>query len=298
MKIMKYVLLGSLGNINKPLAEKLIAAGNQVTIVSSNVEREVQITAIGAKAAIGSVEDVNFLTNAFTGTDAIFTLIPPVHDTANWKQYIHTIGKNFADAIKASGVKKVVNLSSIGAHLPDGCGPVSGLYFAELELNKLDEVAIKHLRPGYFYTNLFANIGMIKHNGILGNNYGADNTIVLSHPNDIAVVAAEELINLDFTGKSILYVASDERTSKQITAVIGTAIGIPNLPYVEFTDEQNINGAIQAGLPKEIAFNFIEMGKAMRSGEMFADYKKHPVEFGKTKLEDFAKEFATAYQNS
>jgi uncharacterized protein YbjT (DUF2867 family) len=295
---MKYVLSGSLGNINRPLAIQLIAAGHQVTIISSKAEREPAIAAIGAKAVIGSVEDVAFLTQTFKGADAVFTLIPPVDDAADWKAYIHSIGKNFAAAIKASGVKKVVNLSSIGADQAEGCGPVTGLHFAELELNKLDDADIKHLRPGFFYTNLFANIGMIKNAGILGNNYGADAPIIMTHPNDIAAVAAEELLKLDFNGKSVRYVASDEPTSKEITAVLGAAIGQPNLPYVEFTDEQNLGGIIQAGLPAEIARNFVEMGKAARTGKMFEDYRKHPVQLQKTKLEDFAKEFAAAYDNA
>jgi uncharacterized protein YbjT (DUF2867 family) len=295
---MKYVLSGSLGHINKPLAKQLIVAGHQVTVISSNPERVQAITEIGATPAIGSVEDEAFLTSVFTGADAVFILIPPVEDTSDWKGYIHGIGKNFAAAIKASGVKKVVNLSSTGTHMADGCGPVSGLHYAELELNSLEGVNIKHLRPGFFYTNLFSNIGMIKNAGIFGNNNGADNIIVLTHPNDIAVVAAEELLGLNFTGKSVRYVASDERSSKDITAVLGQAIGQPNLPYVEFTDEQNLNGMIQAGLPAELARNFVEMGAAARSGEMFADYKKHKGELGKTKLEDFAKEFAAVYANS
>ena len=294
---MKYVLSGSLGHINKPLTQKLVAAGNDVTVISSKAERAAEIEALGAKAAIGNLDNVDFVTTTFTGADAVFTLIPPIHHTDNWKQSIHDIGKIFADAIKASGVKKVVNLSSIGAHMPTGCGPVSGLHFAEEELNKLGDVAIKHLRPGYFYTNLFSNMDMIKRAGIIGNNFGPDATIVMTHPNDIAEVAAEELLKLDFESHTIRYIASDERTNQDIAKALGQAIGKPELPYVEFTDEQNLEGAIQAGLPRELAVNFIEMGTALRSGEMIADYKKHPVALSKTKLEDFAKEFAAVYNN-
>src|SRR5580658_1716270 len=179
---MKYILSGSLGNINKPLTQKLVAAGHDVTVISSHEARKPEIEALGAKAAIGSVEDVTFLTETFNGADAVFELIPPpVTVPADWKACIRHIGKNFADAIKASGVKKVVQLSSIGAHMPEGCGPVSGIHFAELELDALEGVDVIHLRPGYFYTNLFAMIGLIKHAGILGNNFGADQKVVMVH---------------------------------------------------------------------------------------------------------------------
>ena len=128
---MKYVITGSAGNISKPLALQLLKAGHEVTVIARNAANLSVLTEAGAKAAIGSVEDVTFLTETFTGADAVYTMVPPVHASTDWKGYIGIIGKNYTAAIKASGVKYVVNLSSIGAHLEDGCGPVSGLYRVE-----------------------------------------------------------------------------------------------------------------------------------------------------------------------
>jgi len=295
---MKYVLTGALGNISKPLAEKLVAAGHDVTIISSNPERSAAITKIGATPAIGKVEDADFLTKTFTGATAVYTMVPPTLSAPHWKEHISGVGKIFATAISASGVKKVVNLSSIGAHMPNGGGPVSGIHFAEEALNALPNVDVKHLRPAYFYLNLLSSVGMIKNAGFYGNNFGGDQLLPLTHPIDIAAAAAEELLSLKFTGKSYRYIVSDERTSKEIASVLGAAIGKPGLPYVEFTDEDNLKGMLQAGLPEEPARNYVEMGSAIRSGEMNADFNRNKVISGKTKLEDFAKEFAAAYTNA
>lgn len=296
---MKYVVLGSLGNISKPLAEKLIAAGNDVTIVSSKAERAEQIILMGAKAAIGSVEDVPFLTKTFTGADAVYTMVPPNFGASDWKQYIAGIGENYAEAIHGAGVKNVVNLSSMGAHMPRGCGPVSGLFFVEKALNGLAGVNVKHLRPGFFYPNLLSNVSMIKNMGIMGGNYGDQATMVLAHPDDIAEVAAEELLNLSFTGKSVHYIASDEKTTNEVAAILGSAIGKPELPWVNFKDEDTLAGMLQSGVPEEIAKNYAEMGAAMHSGEMESDYfRNHPTVFGKTKLEAFAPVFAAVYAQS
>lgn len=296
---MKFVVTGSLGNISKPLAEKLVAAGHDVTVVSSKAEKVAQIEALGAKAAIGSVEDVDFLTKTFTGADAVYTMVPPNFGSGNWKKYIAGIGENYAEAIHASGVKNVVSLSSMGAHMSEGCGPVSGLYFVEKELNALDKVNVRHLRPGFFYTNLLANAGMAKHMGIIGSNYGENAKLVLVHPSDIAEVAAEELQGLSFKGKSIRYIASDEKTTGEVADILGKAIGKPELPWVNFKDEDSIGGMLQAGLPEDVAKNYAEMGAAMRSGEMASDYLKNkPSEFGKTKLEAFAPVFAAVYSQS
>jgi uncharacterized protein YbjT (DUF2867 family) len=299
MEIMKYIVTGSLGNISKPLAEKLIAAGHRVTVVSSKAEKVAQIEALGAKAEIGSVDDIAFLTATFMGADAVYTMVPPNFGAGDWKKYIGGIGENYAESIKASGVKNVVNLSSVGAHMPDGCGPVSGLYFVEKALNALSGVNVRHLRPGFFYTNFLGNIGMIRQMGIIGANYGEGSKLALVHPDDIAEAAFGELSGLSFTGKSIRYVVSDEKTTHQVANILGKAIGKPDLPWVNFKDEDLLAGLLNAGLPDEIAKNYVEMGSAMRSGEMVAEYNSNrPTLFGKIKLETYAPVFAAIYSQT
>lgn len=292
---MKITLTGSLGNISKPLAQKLIGAGHQVTIISSDENKAEAIKALGATPAIGSVNDTAFVTKAFTGADAIYTMVPPNFGATNYREYIASIGRVYAEAIKTSGVKKVVNLSSIGAHLPSGTGPIAGIHDVENIFAGLDGVAIKHLRAAYFYVNFYANADMIKHAGILGSNFGAGANLVLVHPNDIADAAAEEL-QQDFTGKSIRYVSSDERTAGEVAAILGKVIGKPELPWVEFSDEDNYNGMVQAGLTEEVARVYTEMGASARSGKLYEHYfANRPAQLGKTKLEDFAVEFAKVF---
>ncbi|HNX56262.1 MAG TPA: NAD(P)H-binding protein [Prolixibacteraceae bacterium] len=296
---MKFVVTGSLGNISLPLTRKLLAEGHEVTVISSKHEKVELIEAMKAKAAIGSVTDLGFLSRVFSDADAVYTMVPPFFGAPDWKKYIADVGQNYAEAIKVSGVKNVVNLSSIGAHMPDGCGPVSGLFYVEKALNELRDVNVKHLRPGFFYTNLLANAGMAKQTGVIGGNYGEGATLTLVYPGDIAEVAAEEMLNLDFSGKSIRYIMSEEKTTNEIAAVLGKAIGKPDLTWVNFSDEQTIGGMLQAGAPEEIARNYAEMGGAIRSGEMISDYLKNkPSVFGKTKLESWAPVFASAYQQA
>ena len=291
---MKYVVVGSLGNISKPLSEKLIAAGHDVTIITSHQDKVEAIEALGATAAVGSVEDLQFLKQTFKGADAVYTMVPPKWDAQNWKEWIGGIGQNYAAAIKDTDVKFVVNLSSVGAHMPDGCGPVSGLYKAERALNALKDVNIKHLRPAYFYQNLLAQVGLIQHAGVMGGNFG-DLSFPIVHPSDITDAAAEELLNLSFTGHSVRYIAGDEVTGTDIASVLGKAINKPDLKWVVFSDEDNLNGLLQAGLSEEVSKNYTEMGKAVRTGEMSEEYEKNKPVLSKIKLTDFATEFAAGF---
>ncbi|MEO8414031.1 MAG: NAD(P)H-binding protein [Ginsengibacter sp.] len=297
---MKYVIIGSLGNTSKPISIKLISTGNEVTIVTSRKENIKTIEALGAAAAVGSVEDADFLTDTFMGAGAVFTLVPPTLSATDWKSWIEGIGKNYAKAIEASGVKFVVNLSSIGADLPGGVGPVTGLHRVEETLNKLTGVNIKHLRPAYFYFNLFSNIPLIKNAGIMGSNFAIkEKKFPIVHPDDVAIAAAEELMRLDFSGHSARYIVGDEVSTDEIAAEIGGAIDKPGLPWVYFTNEQAFDGMKGAGLQDEIAKNYVEMGDAINSGKMSEDYwKHHPDTLGKIKLVDFAKEFAQIYKES
>lgn len=291
---MKFVVTGSLGNISKPLAQSLIAAGHNVTVISSQPDRAKEIEALGASAAIGNLRDAAFLTRTFTGADAIYTMAPPSFTEADYRKYFNEIAHTYADSIKASGVKHVVNLSSIGAHLPDGTGQIKGLYDAEHILNALEDMNIVHLRPSYFYTNFYNNVAMIKHAGILGGNYPAEGRMVMVHPADIADVAAET-IQQNFNGKKVQYVASDDISLAEATKLLGNAIGKPELPWVEFSDEQALDGMLQAGVPDDLARNFVEMGNAIKSGILFEDYDRNKPVISGRKFASFADEFASKF---
>jgi len=292
---MKIIVTGSLGNISKPLAKKLITNGHDVTIISSDANKVNDIEALGAKAAIGSIADVDFLVQTFEGADAVYTMIPPNFAATNYRKYVGDSAKSYAEAIKRAGIKRIVNLSSIGADIDGGTGQISGVHDAEITLNALEGVAIKHVRAGFFYTNFYNNIPMINQ-GFMGSNYSSQTRLVMTHPQDIADIVAEELQNT-FTGKSVRYVVSDDRTFDEIVRVLGAAVGKPDLKWVEFTDEQSYDGMLQGGLSPELARNFTEMGTAIRSAILWKDFDTTGgVISGKIKLEEFAKELAERLQ--
>ncbi|TDW47861.1 uncharacterized protein YbjT (DUF2867 family) [Flavobacterium sp. 270] len=291
---MKIIISGSLGNIGKSLTEKLVNEGHNVTVISSNADRKAAIETLGAKAAIGSISDASFLTKTFAGADALFAMTPPNMGGSNVIENTAAAGKAFAEAIEKSNVKRVVMLSSIGADLPTGNGPIAGLYHIEKLYEKLN-TSVTFLRAGYFYINFFNDIPMIKGAGIMGGNFAATSKIPLVHPEDIAIAVAEEL-QKSTSGINVRYIVSDVRTPGEIAKTLGTAIDKPELPWIEFTDEQSLDGMKQAGIPEEIAGLYAEMGTGLRNGKIAADFLETNASVdGKIKLEDFAKEFALKF---
>jgi uncharacterized protein YbjT (DUF2867 family) len=293
---MKITVTGSLGNISKRLTEQLVKKGHDVTVISHDAEKAGAIEALGAKPAIGSVEDEAFLKSAFTGVDAVYVMIPPNSQADNLKGIMKRLSDKYAKAIEATGVKYVANLSGIGAQSPEGNGPSSAFYYTEERLNELDGVKVLHLRPGMFYTNQHGSVGMIQRMGFMGNNFDADTTIMMTHPHDIADAAAEALDNLSFSGKQIQYVVSDELKGGELAKTLGDALGKPNLPWVVFTDDQLKQGIVQGGFSEHMADNFAEMGRAIGEGHIWEPYLADKANnFGSRKFSEFAKELGAIY---
>ena len=294
---MKIIVTGSLGHISKPLTEELVQKGHLVTVISSNPEKHTEIEALGAKAAIGSIEDVDFLTATFTGADAVYTMIPPAnYMDPNFDLMAHCsqLANNYAQAISNSGVKRVVHLSSIGAHLSEGSGLILFHHNVELILDKLSNVAITFMRPVGFYYNLFGFIPLIKGKGIIEANYGADDNLVWVSPIDIAEAVAREL-DTPLTGRKVQYVASDELTGNETASILGEAIGKPGLKWVLISDEERLSILKGVGLNPSIAEGLVEMFASQHSGLLMEDYYRNKPVLGKVKAVDFAKEFAAAY---
>lgn len=294
---MNYTITGSLGHISKPLVTKLISKGHKVTVITSKVDKTSEIEKLGAKAAVGSVTNKEFLNRAFFGSDAVYLMLPTDYSVTDLFAKQREVADNYLEAVKNNNIKHVVLLSSIGANLRKGAGPIDGLGYLEQELEKLTEINVKALRPSYFFYNLHSMAGLIKQAGIVGANFGSDSEkLVLTHTDDIAEVAADHLLTLNFKGFTTQHIASDERYTKDIANILGNAVGKPNTPWVIFTDEQAKEGMTNAGLGKTFVEAYVQMNKSLREGILQAHYwENKPEVFGKVKLEDFAKEFAAKY---
>ena len=298
---MNIVLTGSLGRIGKPLAQELVQKGHTITVISSHSERQQDIEALGAKAAIGSMHDAAFLAAAFKGADIVYLMetleaVGSFFDQQlDFIATISQIGRNYKQAVEQSGVKKVIHLSSIGAHMDKGNGILAFHHNVENILQQLpDDVAIKFMRPVGFYTNMFAYMRGMKAQGAIVQNWGGDDKEPWVSPLDIAAVIAEE-VDTPFAGRKIRYIASDEASPNEIAAILGDAIGKPDLAWEVIPDEQLLNGWLAAGMNPQIANGFMEMQASMRGGVLYADYFRHRPKLGKVKLTDFAQEFAAVY---
>lgn len=296
---MKVIVTGSLGHISKPLASELVEKGHSVTVISSDPEKQKDIEALGGKAAVGTLEDADFLAATFTGADAVYCMVPPNNyfdQNLDLIAYYRRLGKNYAQAVRQSGVKRVINLSTIGGHLEKGNGILRGAHDVENILNELPpEVIITHMRPTSFFYNLYGYVDTIKKDGLIAANYGAEDVIPWVSPTDIAAAVADEIPTTS-AERRVRYVASDERTGNDTASVLGAAIGKPDLKWLIISDEEMRSGLEAAGMNPRIAAGLVELYAGLHSGLLAEDYYRHrPKVLGKVKLEDFAEEFASRF---
>ena len=308
---MKIVITGSLGNISYPLTQTLVGQQHSITVISSNQKKQTEIESLGATAAIGTFEDIGFLTTTFAGADAVYCMIPLSFTEPDLLVYLRRIANNYLQALQQAKIKRVVVLSGWAADLVEG-EKVEDVFDA------LTGVAVTFMRPAVFYTNFYQSMDLIKGKGLIGKfltlrysglwallsgktgllmgNCGGDDRTVFVSPKDIAAAVAEELV-LQPDKTTIRYVGSEEMTCNEAARIIGSAIGKPWLKWVLISDKQMLQGLKMAKLPQKLAESLVEMQATMHSGKTLENFQRSRPKMGNVKLAEFAKEFAQVYSN-
>lgn len=295
-----YVVTGAAGNVGKIVADRLLAQGKRVRVIGRAAAKLEAHKKKGAEVREGSLEDAAFLTKAFEGATAVYAMIPTDFSVRGVRAFQNRVADAIATAVEKAGVKYVVTLSSVGANRSEGVGPVNGLYDMEQRFNRIPQVNVLHLRPGYFMENLLGNIGMIKGMNIHGGPARADVPIALIATQDIGEVAARRLAALDFQGTQVQELLGPrDVTMTEVTQALGAAIGKPDLKYVAFSYEDARKGMVGAGLPPEFADLYVELNKAFNEGTAKATQPRSAQTTTPTSIEDFAKNvFAPAFKAS
>lgn len=293
-----FVITGATGNTGKIIATRLLEAGKSVKLIGRDPEKANELITKGAEFAKGSLDDVEFLTSAFEGAAAVYAMIPPAYREPDFYGFQTKTVDTLATAIKNSGVKYAVSLSSLGAQLSEDTGVVFGLHYMEEEFNKIEGLNVLHLRPTFFMENLFGQIPLIKESGIMGSPVLANLKMPMIATVDIGNYGAERLLKLDFTGKSAQYLLGErDLTYPEIASILGKAIGKPNLSYIEFPFEGMIASMVQMGVGESMANRMALFLQVANTGRITEGVIRDEESTTPTSIEEFAKTFAYVYNS-
>jgi len=296
-EIVMFVLLGSSGQITSQVARLLLAAGHPVRVVGRNADALAPLSGIGARTVIGDPGDAAVLERAFAGATAVYTMTPPCYEEPDMRIAQDRIGSAIADALARTGVPRVVNLSSIGAELPRGTGPIEGLHAQEQRLNAIGGIDLLHLRPGSFMENLLPAAAGIAAEGVLRGMESGDVPMPMVATRDIAAVAARELtLTRDSGHGGVLLLHSPRHvTMREAARILGAAIGRPDLRY-EQSEPAGMKAALRSQGLSANAADQLEALADWLSTSSLDSVSAGPVAVQPTTIEAFAEEsFAPAY---
>lgn len=287
-------VVGATGQIGGVLTDELLRKGHEVRAVGRNAAKLAALAAKGATAVTAAFDDEAALTGALKGAEAAFTMIPPNYGSDDFKSWQDASGGAIARAVAASGVKHVVDLSSVGAQHPTGTGPIGGLHRQEKRLERIAGLNVLHLRASYFMENHYWSIPTIKIANINGGAIDSDVSFSQVSAADVGRKAADRLDRLDFPGRVVVELGGPrELTLVESTRILGRAVGKPLLRYVEFPYEEAEKGMIAAGMKPATARLMLEMYDGFNEGIVVPETPL--TERGAVTLVDFASDFAKAY---
>jgi uncharacterized protein YbjT (DUF2867 family) len=291
-----YVITGATGNIGRELAKILLAEGKRVRVVGRDEDKLKPLAQRGAEVCKGSLQDEAFLAQTFQGAKAVYVMIPPNNQAENLRAYQNRVGYVIFTVLKNARVKYIVNLSSLGAHRPDKTGPILGLYDQEQRLNWLGEANLVHLRPAFFMENLLNNIHLIKTRGINGTPLKGDLALPVVATKDIARVASKYLLELRFKGVLVRELLGPRNmTMIEMTQILGKAIGLENLQYVQLSYEEAERSMIAAGFSRDVAQSLLQLYVSINEKIVIIGTKRRDNNTTETPFEEFAETFAAAY---
>ncbi len=294
-----YAVMGASGHIGSVVAKLLLNTGNQVRVIGRSAERLKGLVDQGAIPCTGEFYDIEVLTKAFMDVDGVFAMIPPNYQAPDHLAFQDRIGSAIARAIHKSGIRYLVNLSSIGANLAEKNGPIRGLHNQEARLNDMIDLHVTHLRPAYFMENLLWSIPTIKSLGVNGSALRGDIPIPMVATKDIGAKVASLLADLTFQGKSVFeFFGPRPVTMQEVTAILGKEIGKPDLKYVQFPYDDAEKAMIGAGLSTDSARLMIEMNRSFNDGLILPTQRVTQDHMGATRIEDFARMFKEAFQGA
>ncbi|HLX82671.1 MAG TPA: NmrA family NAD(P)-binding protein [Terriglobales bacterium] len=293
-----YVVLGASGNTGGVVARSLLARKHRVRVVGRDAAHLKSLASEGAEVFVSDITNAASLSQAFNKADAAYVMVPPNPTSDDFRGYQNRVTDAIATAATNAGLKNIVSLSSFGADKGSGTGPVAGLHELEQKLNQVDGANVLHLRAGYFMENTLPQVGAIRMAGSTVGPLRPDLKLPFIATSDIGAAAADALLGLAFKGKQTHELQGQRDLDyTEIAAIIGKAIGKPDLGYIQAPDEQIRAAFLQMGMSENFVGLMLEMCVALNNGHMRTLEPRTSKNTTPTKYETFvAEKFVPAFE--
>ncbi|MGN6108668.1 MAG: NmrA family NAD(P)-binding protein [Kofleriaceae bacterium] len=287
-----YAIAGVTGHTGSVVARTLLDQGHPIRVIVRDAAKGAPWQARGAEVAIATVEDRHALARALAGVEGAYLLLPPGAPAAR------SLAAGRAAQITAisAAVREarpgwVVLLSSVGANLAAGTGPIQYLHGLENALRETGVPAI-FLRAAFFMENWGGSLASALATGAL--HYGIRSDVKLPQvaTADIGRTAARLLVEPPPKGARVVEIEGPAPlTLDETAAVLGKVAGKP-VRAVSIPPEAQVEALVGLGMSREEASLLGEMSTAVNEGRLAWEGHEHVV--GTVTLEQRLRELLAA----
>lgn len=278
------------GHIGSKLTERLVETKKEITLIARYPEKLNGLKKRNVRIVEGTHDDPKIVREATRGADALFWLTPPNFTVDDIRSYYQTFGRAAARAIDENKIPFVVHLSSLGADLDAGTGPVLGLHDNERILNDAAE-NIVHLRPGYFMENLLMQIPALKEHGKIFTTFNGATKIPMIATFDIAKRAFEILSDFRRNGHHVVELHGPGAVSYDEVADALSEILKRKITHVQITPQQSEQLLISMGVSAHVAEMFNDLAASVENGAAVFREPRSESNSTETSLPVFLKKF-------
>jgi uncharacterized protein YbjT (DUF2867 family) len=252
-----FAITGITGHVGGATARALLAADAPLRAVVRNPAS----SGLGADVAVADFTDRTSLSAAFAGFAGAFVMLPtvPTFTDADHRRMADTI----AAAVEAADVPHVVMLSSVGADLPDGTGPIRWLYHLEQALGATG-APVTALRSRHFQEKVEEIMDAVGAGvyPVFADSPDVPLPMVATH--DVGEAAARALLSPP-TSSEIIDLEAPAYTERELAAALSTLLHT-DLKVVTIPRPAWLSTLTEAGVPPALAAELAELYDATNSG--------------------------------
>jgi uncharacterized protein YbjT (DUF2867 family) len=285
---MKIAIAAASGNIGRRTAEKVVRAGAETILLSRRPEQLADLVAQGAIVESISSDDAQGLIAATKNVDALFWLTPPKLDVSSLSDWYTQTAVAGASAVRENGIKRVVNISAIGAGSKPNLGTVSFAGDVEAIFNQTG-ANILHLRPGYFMENFLTQVDAIRRDYTVSFPYSSGHDIPWISTDDIGDEAAKYLLDDRWAGQwTRNLMGAENLTSLETTAILSKVLD-RQVEYVHVTIESIQQQMASFGATPDVQRELRHLFHALGDPDGVYATARTPEAFTPTTFDQFAR---------
>ncbi|SKB44658.1 Uncharacterized conserved protein YbjT, contains NAD(P)-binding and DUF2867 domains [Parapedobacter luteus] len=252
------IIVGATGQVGSNLISELKNNGFPVRAVVRNPDKLSDKTIETRTADLFNEEQ---LTEAFKGGTTVFVLTPENPTSNDIIEDTKRIIENYKKAIQATGIKKVVALSCVGAHIESNTGNVLMSRILELALADL-EIEKVYIRPSYYFSNWLGYLETIEQYGVLPTFFPKDLKIEMNSPIDLAKFIAQIMTGTSSEMKRIYELTGQKYSSLDVanafSRLLNKNVSVQSIPQDKWKET-----LISVGFTENTANNLSDMTQAV-----------------------------------